>query len=112
MIINILGTESMGVRGLACSVELQDRKIFIYPGVALGWSRYGFLPHPFQVAIGAEIRKKIIQELTNTDDIIVSHFHGDHCPLAHPNPYQLGIQTVINSLTNCRIWARSLAQRT
>ena len=60
MIIKILGAESLGVRGLSCLVELKIRKIFIDPGIALGWSRYGFLPHPFQIAIGAGIREKII----------------------------------------------------
>jgi hypothetical protein len=89
MIIKILGSESLGVRGLSCSVELKNRKIFIDPGIALGWSRYGFFPHPFQIAIGAGIREKIIEELKNASDVIFSHFDGDHCPLYNPNPYQL-----------------------
>ncbi|MBN1656225.1 MAG: hypothetical protein JXA30_20820 [Deltaproteobacteria bacterium] len=62
MIIRKLGTESLGVRGLCCSVELKDRKVVIDPGVALGWSRYGYLPHPFQIAIGAGIRAAIVRE--------------------------------------------------
>ena len=57
MKIRILGTESLGVRGLCCSVELKGRKILIDPGIALGWNRYGFLPHPFQVAVGARTRE-------------------------------------------------------
>jgi len=106
MIIKIFGTESLGVRGLSCSVELNSRKIFIDPGIALGWSRYGFLPHPFQIAIGVEIRKKIIKELEDASDVIFSHFDGDHCPLHDPNPYQLGIDEVKHSLSDCRIWAK------
>ena len=106
MIIKILGAESLGVRGLSCLVELNSRKIFIDPGIALGWSRYGFLPHPFQIAIGAGIREIIIEELKNASDVIFSHFDGDHCPLYNPNPYQLGILDVKNSLSDCRIWAR------
>jgi predicted metallo-beta-lactamase superfamily hydrolase len=106
MIIKIFGTESLGVRGLSCSVELNSRKIFIDPGIALGWSRYGFLPHPFQIAIGVGIRKKIIEELEDASDVIFSHFDGDHCPLYNPNPYQLGIDEVKNSLSDCRIWAK------
>jgi len=105
MVIKILGTESLGVRGLSCSVELTDRKIFIDPGVALGWSRYGFLPHPFQIAVGAAVREKIIQELKGATDIVFSHFDGDHCPLADPNPYQLGIARVKVLLSDCRVWA-------
>jgi len=108
MKIKILGTESLGVRGLSCVVELNERKIVIDPGIALGWRRYGFLPHPFQIAIGAGIREKIIQELKEATDVVFSHFDGDHCPLCNPNPYQLGIEEVKNSLLNCRIWAKGL----
>ncbi len=107
MIIKILGAESLGVRGLSCSVELKGRKIIIDPGIALGWSRYGFLPHPFQIAVGAGVRQKIIEELKDATDVIFSHFDGDHCPLANPNPYQLGIHEVKDSLSKCLIWAKS-----
>lgn len=107
MIITIIGTESLGVRGLSCSVELKNRKIFIDPGIALGWSRQGFLPHPFQVAIGARIKEQIISELQDTTDIIFSHFDGDHCPLFNPNPYQLGISEVQSSLETCRLWGKA-----
>ncbi len=106
MIIKILGAESLGVRGLSCLVELKSRKILIDPGIALGWSRHGFLPHPFQVAIGASIRENIIEELKSSDDVIISHFDGDHCPLSNPNPYQLGIREIKSSLSDCRIWAK------
>lgn len=106
MIIKILGTESLGVRGLSCSVELKDRKIVIDPGIALGWSRYGYLPHPFQVAIGAGVRKNIIRELQTASDVIISHFDGDHAPLYNANPYQLGLGEVGNGLSRCRLWAK------
>lgn len=106
MKIKILGTESLGVRGLSCLVELSEKKILIDSGIALGWNRYGFLPHPFQVAIGAGIRKKIIEELKDATDVIFSHFDGDHCPLYNPNPYQLGVDEVKDFLSNCRIWAK------
>jgi predicted metallo-beta-lactamase superfamily hydrolase len=104
MNIKILGSESLGVRGLSCTVELKNRKIVIDPGIALGWSRFGFFPHPFQIAIGQAVRNKIIGELKNAHDVIISHFDGDHCPLSHPNPYQLGLAEVRNSLSDCRIW--------
>ncbi|MBN1625433.1 MAG: hypothetical protein JW944_02825 [Deltaproteobacteria bacterium] len=112
MIIKILGAESLGVRGLSCSVELKNRKIFIDPGIALGWLRHGFLPHPFQVAVGAGIREKIIRELKDTDDVVISHFDGDHCPLHEPNPYQLGLDKVKDILSGCRIWARGTENST
>jgi hypothetical protein len=41
MQIEILGTESLGVRGLSCLVEAGDRKIVIDPGLALGYNSIG-----------------------------------------------------------------------
>ncbi|MEJ2352886.1 MAG: hypothetical protein P8Y03_24120 [Anaerolineales bacterium] len=59
MNVTILGTESLGVRGLACQVQqVEDRKVVIDPGVALGYRRYGLLPHPRQVAVGEQVRGK------------------------------------------------------
>jgi hypothetical protein len=69
MVVKILGAESLGVRGLCCSIELSSGKIVIDPGIALGWSRHGLLPHPFQIAIGAGIRKRIIEELKEAGDV-------------------------------------------
>jgi len=106
MQIQILGTESFGVRGLSCSVSLKNRKIIIDPGIALGWQRYGYHPHPFQVVVGYQIRRKIISELSEATDIVISHFDGDHIPLDNANPYQLSLSSVKSSFTNKRIWAK------
>ena len=40
MNVEIIGAESLGVRGLCCFVETKDRKILIDPGVALGYVRH------------------------------------------------------------------------
>jgi len=106
MIINILCAESLGARGLSCSIQLKRRNILIDPGIALGWSRHGLLPHPFQVAVGAGVRQTIIDELHQATDIVFSHYHGDHCPLHDANPYQLGLDQARDSLSRCRILAR------
>lgn len=106
MIVNVLCAESLGARGLSCSIHLKQRNILIDPGVALGWSRHGLLPHPFQIAVGAEIRRAIMEELKKATDVVFSHYHGDHCPLRDPNPYQLGLDETEDSLSCCRIWAR------
>jgi predicted metallo-beta-lactamase superfamily hydrolase len=87
--IEILGTESLGVRGLSCVVEACDRSIIIDPGIALGYQRHSLLPHPFQVAAGENVRRKIVKALKECTDIVISHFHGDHVPLANANPFQL-----------------------
>jgi len=107
MKIKILGTESLGVRGLCCSVEIKDRKILIDAGIALGWSRYGLLPHPFQVIVGAQIRETIIADLKQATDVVFSHFDGDHIPLANANPFQLSLDAVKAHLANHQIWAKS-----
>ncbi len=104
MDIKILGTESLGVRGLSCVVKTGSRKISIDPGVALGYLRNGLMPHPVQVGVGRIIRNQIVEELQDATDIIISHFHGDHIPLLDANPYQLSINQVKKVPSDCRIW--------
>jgi predicted metallo-beta-lactamase superfamily hydrolase len=104
--IEILGTESLGVRGLCCVVEVEKRKIVIDPGVALGYRRHGLLPHPVQVAAGARVRRRILAELRDATDVVISHFHGDHVPLPKANPYQLSAQQAAPLLQTSRLWAK------
>jgi len=106
MKIKILGTESLGVRGLSCFVETKSHKILIDPGIALGYIRHKLLPHPFQIAIDERIQKKIIDRWQKATDIIISHFHGDHTPLVDANPYQLNIKRVDGLNPNVRIWTK------
>jgi predicted metallo-beta-lactamase superfamily hydrolase len=108
MHIEIIATESLGVRGLCCEIEIKKRKILIDPGIALGYKRYGLLPHPFQVAVGGVIRKRIISALTNATDLVISHYHGDHIPLVDANPYQLKAEKATNLPKDIRIWAKGL----
>ena len=106
MNIEILGSESLGVRGLSCVVETGSRKIVIDPGVALGYKRHGLLPHPFQVAVGSEVRRKIVRALEDCTDIVISHFHGDHIPLVNANPYQLPARAVSRSFQKPLLWCK------
>jgi predicted metallo-beta-lactamase superfamily hydrolase len=106
MHIEILGMESLGVRGLSCVVEVENRKIVIDPGLALGYRRYGLLPHPAQVAIGEQVRRKILSALKDATDVVMSHFHGDHVPLPNANPYQLRAQRVAPLCRTTRFWAK------
>ncbi|RKZ45363.1 MAG: hypothetical protein DRQ48_07095 [Gammaproteobacteria bacterium] len=80
MTIEIIGAESLGVRGLCCLVTTKTRRIVIDPGVALGYVRHGLLPHPCQIVIGARVRRRIIEALSQATDVIFSHMHGDHVP--------------------------------
>lgn len=109
MRIEIFGTESLGVRGLSCRVEVGEGKrvIFIDPGIALGYRRHGLLPHPFQVAVGRSIRRRIVSALKEATDIVISHYHGDHIPLVNANPYQLDAAAVPTLSPEVRFWTRS-----
>ena len=49
MEIEILGAESLGVRGLSCWVKTANHRVLIDPGVALGYQRQSLLPHPIQL---------------------------------------------------------------
>jgi hypothetical protein len=106
MRINILGSESLGVRGLSCYLETHDRRIVIDPGVALGYRRNNLLPHPFQVAVGDNVRQKIILALKNCTDIVMSHFHGDHVPLPNANPFQVSAQKVSACFQRPKLWCQ------
>lgn len=106
--IEIIGTESLGVRGLSCFVKAGKRRILIDPGVALGYIRHGLLPHPLQVAEGERVRHRIIEALTEATDVVFSHFHGDHVPLREANPYQLAIRHLPVNFQNICCWSKSL----
>ena len=106
MKIEIIGAESLGVRGLCCLVVVAEQKILIDPGIALGFLRKGQAPHPVQVAASEVIQEKIIQAWGLATDIVLSHFHGDHIPLADANPYQLDITRVENLNPGVRIWTK------
>lgn len=107
MKIEIISAESLGVRGLCCSVAVADRKILIDPGVALGFVRLGLVPHPVQVAVGETVREKIIKTWGLATDIVFSHLHGDHIPLVDANVYQLDVARVADLNLGVRIWTKS-----
>lgn len=107
MQIEIIGAESLGVRGLCTVVTTVDRHIVIDPGVALGYQRRGKQPHPLQVYMGAQVRRAIIASLETATDIVISHYHGDHIPLIDANPYQLNVRSVVELCRNTRFWCKS-----
>jgi len=106
--VEILGTESVGVRGLCCTVQVSDRKIVIDPGVALGFRRHGLLPHPVQVAVSEKIREEIQRALKDATDVVISHYHGDHIPLIDANPYQLSLESVAEFLEHPQLWLKGI----
>ena len=106
MKIEILGSETLGVRGLSCFVKVGDVKILIDPGLALGYTRYGYHPHPLQAVYGDRVKDRIVECWKEATDIVISHLHGDHIPLPHPNPFQLGISDVIGLNPDATIWIK------
>jgi hypothetical protein len=105
--LEILGTESLGVRGLCCRVQAGERVIVIDPGLALGERRFGLPPHPVQVAVGHSVRQRIVEALEGATDVVFSHFHGDHVPLADANPYQLAFAQLPARFASLRAWGLS-----
>jgi len=106
MQIEILGAESLGVRGLCTVVRTKDRKVVIDPGVALGFNRHGLMPHPVQVIASERTRRLIEKALGDTTDIVISHYHGDHIPLVDANPYQLSVERVARLCASPRFWTK------
>ena len=106
MRIEIIGAESLGVRGLCCVVETKDRKIVIDPGVALGYRRHGLLPHPVQVAASERVKVAIEKALEDATDVVISHYHGEHHPMVNANPFQLSADRVAESLRYPRLWTK------
>lgn len=107
MEIRILSAESLGVRGLCCYVKTGESRILIDPGLALGYIRHRLLPHPAQVAMAEKARQRIIAAWKNATDIVISHFHGDHVPLADANPYQLPVRGLPGLNTRTRCWSKN-----
>ena len=112
MDIEIVAAESLGVRSLCCFVKTKNHRILIDPGIALGYTRYGLLPHPVQVAVDERIQRKIIERWSEATEIVISHFHGDHVPLKDANPYQLSLKRVIGLNQKIRILTKDLSHLT
>jgi uncharacterized protein len=108
MEIKIIGTESLGVRGLSCLVKTKGRSFLIDPGISLGYVRNQLLPHPVQIAVGQIIRKQLIEAMSCATDLVISHFHGDHIPIMNANPYQLSIHQIDS--VPASIWAHPCDQ--
>lgn len=89
MQISILACESLGVRSLCCFVKTNEKKYLIDPGLALDHKRFGLRPHPFQIAQSLVLKRKILEYYKHATDIIISHYHGDHCPLFDAKLYQI-----------------------
>ncbi|MET1101791.1 MAG: MBL fold metallo-hydrolase [Pyrodictiaceae archaeon] len=76
--VRILGADSFGSRSMATVVEASGVKIVIDPGVSYAPRRYGLPPHPREIERFCEIKHRIVDELSDADIVIISHYHYDH----------------------------------
>ncbi|MHA1793751.1 MAG: MBL fold metallo-hydrolase [Promethearchaeota archaeon] len=76
--VEILGSESMGVRSACTVVTTPDIRIMLDPGCALGPRVNNEIPHPLEYKALHEITRKIIKESEKCDLISISHYHHDH----------------------------------
>lgn len=95
----------MGVRSMAVAVRTDERTVVIDPGVALGMLRGGLPPHPLEIAAADAARTRILDALAGATDLVVTHYHGDHIPLAEPAPSQLGCAD-LPDLAGARLWCK------
>lgn len=77
MRIKILAGETLGTRSLCTTIETNDARILIDPGIALG-KRFGLYPHYLEYEKLYEGRKLIEKEAEKCDLVLVSHYHYDH----------------------------------
>jgi predicted metallo-beta-lactamase superfamily hydrolase len=83
-----LAFDSFGVRSMATSIETEDLKILIDPGVALAPIRYGLEPHPLEWQRFDETWNVIKQYAENADVLVVTHYHYDHHDPDTPELYK------------------------
>jgi len=57
--------------------------------------------------VDERLQKKILQRWSEATDIVISHFHGDHIPLADANPYQFNIRKMTGLNLDIRIWTKN-----
>jgi len=78
MKVEILATESLGVRSMSCLVTAGSLRILIDPGVALGPRRYGLSPHRREVQTLWDRWFEIKRALERSDIVVITHYHYDH----------------------------------
>jgi len=78
LVVEIIATDSMGVRSMATCVQAGGHIFVIDPGVALGPRRYGLAPHPLEFLAKDILWKRVKDRVEKADFVIVTHYHYDH----------------------------------
>ncbi|MBP2144769.1 putative metallo-beta-lactamase superfamily hydrolase [Methanofollis sp. W23] len=103
MQVLFLGAESLGARSMATVVLTAERTVLIDPGVALAPKRGGLPPHPLEAEAAERVRAAVLGWLPRATDVVVTHFHGDHMPLADADPFQIPL-AAFTPPERCRVW--------
>ncbi|TNE52315.1 MAG: hypothetical protein EP343_00705 [Deltaproteobacteria bacterium] len=107
MNIEIFGCESLGVRSMACRVRTASHDILIDPGVALAPNRSKHPPHPIEMENVRAIQEQIKAALRETQQVVFTHYHGDHFPMVKPDETQLSAHDVLADLQRVLIHSKS-----
>lgn len=82
-----LAFDSFGVRSMATFVETDDIAVLIDPSVSLAPSRYSLPPHPVEEQRMSETWDAIEEHASQSDVLVVTHYHYDHHDPAEPEIY-------------------------
>ncbi len=88
LIVKPLAFDSFGVRSMATFVETDDITVLIDPSVALAPSRYRLPPHPIEEQRMSEAWTDIKAHASQSDVLIVTHYHYDHHNPEEPELYK------------------------
>ncbi len=80
MKITPIAFDSLGTRSMATLITTKSIRVLIDPSAALGPRRYGLPPHPIEYDKLREHKQKISEIASESDIIIITHYHYDHIP--------------------------------
>ena len=76
--VDLLASDSMGVRSMAAVVNTRDLAVLIDPGAALGPLRYGLPPTALEIDSLEHFSSVISENAAKADALVISHYHYDH----------------------------------
>lgn len=85
--VKVLASDSMGVRSLATVVEGCGAKLGIDLGASLAPRRYGLPPHQVELEALHRALELIVNEVEDSDAIVITHYHYDHYLKDRPDLY-------------------------
>jgi predicted metallo-beta-lactamase superfamily hydrolase len=69
-------------------VEIDNLRIVIDPSVSSAPNRFGLPPHPVEMEAKEALWKRIKEHVTQSDILVVTHYHFDHFNTDEPEIYQ------------------------